>query len=134
MIGKGVKEAVAELQKQDETMTLQILPASQLDHWIERGDRGDMQARANVIGIHNWMKQADKALDDGFFPGCGYCRQDLEKGDVGGWAVLLPEGDGVGLVIAYCSDCIRKHSSEALTTDFIERAGSELGIGLMTEH
>ena len=129
-----LKEAIAEMHKQDETMVLRILPVSELNDWIEKGNRGDMEARANVISIHDWMKQADKALDEGFFPGCGYCRDALEKGGVGGWAILIPEADGVGLVIAYCSDCIRKHSREVLTNSFIERAEAELGIGLMTEH
>jgi hypothetical protein len=117
----------------EQMMTLRILHASHLNNWIAAGDRGNIEARAGVLSIHDWMKQADKMLDEGYFPGCGYCEGDLHKGEVGGWGMLLPATEGVGIVVGYCTDCITKHDREELIRHFIMRAERELGIGLLSE-
>jgi hypothetical protein len=133
MIKGDIENDLAEFCNQDEqTMVLHILSADCLDIWIAAGERGDKEARASVISIHDWMRQADKALDEGHFPACGYCEQELEKGWVGGWAILLPIDEGVGLVFAYCADCIKTHNREELTNHFVQRAQAKFGIRLMT--
>jgi hypothetical protein len=131
------KEELAAFCNQDEQMmTLRILPANQLGYWIAAADRGDKEARASVLSVYDWIKQADAAMEKGAQPGCGCCEINLHRGDVGGWAILLPvnAGVGVGVVLAYCTNCIKKHDRAELTRRFVEQAQSELDIGLLTEH
>lgn len=134
MIKGDIENDLAEFCTQDnQTMILRILHASHLDNWIAAGDRGDRDARAGVISVYDWLKQADKALDEGLYPGCGYCEGDLHYGEVGGWGMLLPATNGVGIIVGYCRDCITKHTREELVRQFVLRAEHEFGIGLLSQ-
>jgi hypothetical protein len=131
---RSQKNALEKFRTEDEqTMKLLIVLAPQLGNWIAAGDQGDRDARATVISVYDWMKQADEAIEQGGIPGCGYCEDDLQRGRVGGWAVLLPTSEGVGIVAAYCLHCIRRRNRRELSDHFIERARREFNIGLLRE-
>lgn len=127
---KNYDKELAEFRKQDGVkLTLRIIPTSAISAMMAAGDAGDLHAREMFMTVTNWMQIADKAFDDGMFPACGYCQNDLHHGEVCGWAVLMPEGEGIGMVAAYCHDCM-KLDPEELCREF--KASLEADIGVVT--
>jgi hypothetical protein len=125
---KHLGEAMAEFRKQDNVkLTLCIIPVSSLPAMVRAGDAGDRNAREMFMTITNWMNTADKAIDDNVFPGCAYCRAELHHGEVFGWAVLTPASEGVGMVAAYCQDCMAREHDE-LMREFITALEADTGV------
>lgn len=124
-----VAEGLAEFRNQDNVrMTLRIIPAASIPAMIKAGDDGDLHAREMYLTITNWMRTADKALDDGVHPACGYCETELDYGEVWGWAVLMPDAeDGMGMVAAYCQRCMARDHGE-LCREFMAGVAEETGI------
>jgi hypothetical protein len=112
-------------------MVICVIPASCWDSMIAAGNCGDMDARCTAYSISEWSGAAARALKNGTGPGCVCCDKKLDFGMVGGWAVMRPaEGEGIGLVSAYCKSCIKRDRNE-LIKPFTDQVAETFGIACM---
>lgn len=98
-------------------MGIAIIPAHCWEQMIAAGNRGDMEARAAVLAINDWLTLATDAEGTGTYPGCVGCSNKLLPGDVGGWGILRPpdlKDQRGGLVVAFCDKCIERSHDDLL--------------------
>jgi hypothetical protein len=83
-------------------MKMHIIPLSHMDHFIARGNAGDIEARRVIGSLSRWITIACKRDF-----GCISCRADLTFGEARGFVLLAPQEQGhqIAMAGAFCSRC-----------------------------
>ena len=119
----------AQFQTQDGLiMNFWIISASDENLLLLRAaaDHGHENANVVLVSLMDWYKTMERAVDENLWPGCAGCNIELHKGEVAGFAVLMPKGEGIGLVSAFCAPCMRLDMDE-LQRRFRDNLDQELG-------